>query len=708
MNKKLLFVNQSQFGYHIDFFKYCKYLKDDFEITYLCWDYFKPKIEEKNINVLYVPRTGTIVRRNFNFLKAVFREIKNQKNQSIFVNYFRACFFIPLFYKNTYHVHLHIVSGSVSRNTFSRFIYNSILCIESHFFNSVSVISEGLKKLLKISKRSYILPLGADPVHIIKKRSNCLQMIYIGTLSNRHIEDTITGLGLFVSKFRNINIRYIIIGEGWGNETEILRNRIREYGLESIVELKGYIPHEYLNKYLGEADIGVSYIPVTPYYEYQPATKTFEYLMAGIPVIATGTFENKKVINGINGFVIDDNPGSFASGIENIYNRLSSYKPEMIRNSVAGYCWETIILQLKKDILNFKRLLLVNQRQYGYHVNFYKYSQYLKNDYDITYICWNYGEKIITEPGINVIYVPRKGRLVARNIRFLKAVAEVISRNYFLYIIISYFRGCSFIPFFRNASKKRLHLNIVSGSISNRPFFRNLYNIILRIEASFYRNVSVLSDGLKKLLKIRKDAHVIPLGADPLNFTKKADRVLNLIYIGTLTNRRIRDTIIGLSIFIGKNPDVKVHYDILGSGWNNEEEEIEKIIKDHKLENNVTLRGYVPHNNLKDYLSKADVGISYIPVTPYYEYQPATKTFEYLMSGIPVIATGTYENKKVISNVNGVLITDNPESFSEGLQYLFMHTSDYDSEIIKNSVSSYKWENIVDKLRKSLQEMEMV
>lgn len=702
MNKRLLFVNQSQFGYHIDFFKYCKYLKDDFEITYICWDYFKPRIEEEGIKVIYVPRVGTIIRRNFRFLIATFSTLKDTDFHSIFVNYFRACFVIPLFYNRRSWVHLHIVSGSVSRNSFSRLMYNSILSLESHFFYSVSVISEGLKKLLKVTSFAYILPLGADPLIIDKEHDNELNLLYIGTLSNRHIDDTITGLGMFVSKHSDANIRYIVIGDGWGNELEELREKVREFGLENNVELKGYIPHNDLGPYLEKADVGISYIPMTPYYEYQPATKTFEYLMAGMPVIATGTYENRKVINDINGFVINDDPESFASGLEHIYERQNSYDANKIRESVADYEWEAIISRLKKDILNFRKLLLVNQRQFGYHINFYKYCKYLKDEYDITYICWDYGDKRISEDGVDVIYVPRTGRLVKRNLRFLRAIAQVSRKNYFLCIMVNYFRGCSVIPFFRNVRKNRLHLNIVSGSVSRRPVFRGMYNSVLRFESRFFTSISVLSEGLKKLLRLRSDAVILPLGADPTFINRTVDNEVNLIYIGTLTNRRIRDTITGLGLFIQKNKDVDVHYDILGDGWGNEREELTSLILESGLENNVTMRGYVPHEELKHYLGKADVGISYIPVTPYYEYQPATKTFEYLMSGIPVIATSTYENRKVIKEGNGVIIKDNPESFAEGLQRLYNNLSQYDPVAIRESVAEYKWENIVARLRECI------
>jgi hypothetical protein len=46
MKKKLLIINKIQFGYHTDTFKYCQYLKDEFDITYICFDAKEIKIND--------------------------------------------------------------------------------------------------------------------------------------------------------------------------------------------------------------------------------------------------------------------------------------------------------------------------------------------------------------------------------------------------------------------------------------------------------------------------------------------------------------------------------------------------------------------------------------------------------------------------------------------------------------------------------------
>lgn len=356
MNRRLLFINREQFGYQIDYFQYCKYLKNHFDITFLCWDHSINKINENGVNVIYISRNGNILCRYFSFIKSILNLIKSHHFHYIFIKYFIGCSIIPLLYNKKFLVHLDIRSGSDSFYSIRRNIYNYLLCIESYSFKTVSIISPGLKKFLKVSSNAYILPLGADPQIVNRQIDHKISLIYIGTFYNRCIDDTVAGLGLFISNHPDADVHYTIIGNGWCGEIEQIMNAIKKYDLFKLVELTGYIPHNDLKKYIEKANVGISYIPVTPYYEYQPPTKTFEYLMAGMPVIATSTFENKKIINDQNGILIADNPESFANSLELLYNKIDSFKENLIRESVAENNWVTIIAKLEEFIINLKEI----------------------------------------------------------------------------------------------------------------------------------------------------------------------------------------------------------------------------------------------------------------------------------------------------------------------------------------------------------------
>jgi glycosyltransferase involved in cell wall biosynthesis len=82
-------------------------------------------------------------------------------------------------------------------------------------------------------------------------------------------------------------------------------------------------------------------------------------------------------------------------------------------------------------------------------------------------------------------------------------------------------------------------------------------------------------------------------------------------------------------------------------------------------------------------------------LTPYYDVQPPAKTFEYLLSGMPVIATQTSENKKLINPGNGILIGESAEEFYLGLKKIYESRDSFDSKLIRDSNINHTWEKIV-------------
>ena len=349
--KKLLIVNQTQFGYHSGNLQYCKYLKGEFDISFVCWDYRKNKMVESEITIHYVSRKGNILKRNIRFILFVLQLLKRQKYSFTYIQYFRGSSFIPFYYWGNQKLHLDIRTGSVSVNKLSRILFNSVLRFESFFFKSISIISTGLRTQLGINKNAYVLPLGANPIYVNRKSSHKIHLLYIGTFENRRIEDTILGVNHYLKEHPLADIHYTIIGDGWHNEKSSYQSIINRLNLQKHIELKGYIPYNELFHFYEIANVGVSYIPITSYFEFQPPTKTYEYLMAGMPVIATQTYENKQVVSQKNGVLIKDTPESFAEAITILYNNINSFNEKIVRKSVENYQWSEIVQKMKTSLL---------------------------------------------------------------------------------------------------------------------------------------------------------------------------------------------------------------------------------------------------------------------------------------------------------------------------------------------------------------------
>ncbi|MEJ2414723.1 MAG: glycosyltransferase, partial [Sulfurimonas sp.] len=172
---------------------------------------------------------------------------------------------------------------------------------------------------------------------------------------------------------------------------------------------------------------------------------------------------------------------------------------------------------------------------------------------------------------------------------------------------------------------------------------------------------------------------------------------LNLIYVGTLNNRNIDRLVLGVIEYCKRNnakyPDIKLT--IIGDGYGSELQELHELVENNKLEDTISILGRIPHDRLKPYFDSHNIGVSYIPITKYYDNQPPTKTFEYLTSGMLVLATGTSENINVIDNSNGVIIGDSPEDVCRGIEVLSQNLKHYSSEAIIENSKKYSWSKII-------------
>jgi glycosyltransferase involved in cell wall biosynthesis len=342
-HNKLVIINPQQFGYNPATYYYCKYLKEDYSIIYICWYHGLSKIEMDGVQVLYINRKGNVLIRTLRFLRRALGQIKD--NQPIvFIHYFKGVSLALRLLRPANCFVLDIRTGAVFKNKIVRRLYDTRLKFETCFFRHVTVISQSLAEKLKIVHRSHILPLGADIISSTKKIFESLNLLYVGTLFNRNIEVTIHGLKLFYDTFKDqISISYIIIGDGPNNEAQDLRKLVSGYGLSDVVNVTGLIPHTDLAPYFNTCNIGVSYVPLTDYYDCQPVTKTFEYLLSGMPVIATNTSENRAVLHSKNGVLIGETAEDFYAGLKTISENRMSFNSDNIRLSNTGYKWENII-----------------------------------------------------------------------------------------------------------------------------------------------------------------------------------------------------------------------------------------------------------------------------------------------------------------------------------------------------------------------------
>ncbi len=345
--KKLVIITSAQFGYHVDTYYYCKYLKEKFNITYIGWDHGHKPVFLDGLKVINVDRSGGVLLRVLSMLKVMWVESRDKKT-IIFIKYFQFLSILFRLVRMSNPMVLDIRSASIEKNKARRIVTDVILKFELMFFKNITIVSESLAKKLLLENIATILPLGAEAISKNSKVFDTFEMLYVGTLHNRNIDVFIDGLALYYySSGKNTkNVRFTIVGDGFAGDMEVLQNKIDKHNLHSIVNLVGRVPHNQLATYFSNHNVGVSYVPITEYYDMQPPTKTFEYLMSGMPVIATKTTENSLVVNECNGILIGESASDVSKGVAEMEMLLETYSSDEIRKRSSIYNWKGIISDL--------------------------------------------------------------------------------------------------------------------------------------------------------------------------------------------------------------------------------------------------------------------------------------------------------------------------------------------------------------------------
>lgn len=340
-----------------------------------------------------------------------------------------------------------------------------------------------------------------------------------------------------------------------------------------------------------------------------------------------------------------------------------------------------------------KKILFINPGHFGSLTDTYSYYLNLKSVYEITYLGFDEGKEIPKFEGIRLIHLSGYGNSINQKILFLKKIVQLIRNEDFNFILMNYFKGSSVINLLTSGN---IVIDIRSSYISSNYFIRKINNLILTIEVKLFKNITVISESLAKFLYLPKRSHVLPLGAPYFPLIKKDLKKMKMLYVGTFHERNIANTIYGFADFISKNGNKEIaEYTIIGQGSNHEIKNIQNAINSTGIKNKIFFKGTIRYPELNTYLLENNVGLSYIPIRKHFENQPPTKTFEYLLSGMVVLATGTKENKKVITNNNGLVIGDEIIDVSNGLQQIYNNRFMYNSEEIQMKAQKYSWENII-------------
>jgi len=336
-----------------------------------------------------------------------------------------------------------------------------------------------------------------------------------------------------------------------------------------------------------------------------------------------------------------------------------------------------------------KKILFISKQPLGMNLDYFIFLKKIvsQKKYTATFLA-PYSKESLKIEGLNYIPIKSiKNKYFAQLFITIQAL-KLIYRSKYDFIFIEYFIFTFFLPLF-TFFKKKINLDVRTGSVSSKG--NKIKNIILKFNTFFFKKITIIDKDLAKMLNL-KNTHYLPLGGYKFNINSKKEHsdCINLLYIGTLTNRQTIDTVKAVIKLINEGYNLK--YNIIGEG--DDYSAIEAIIDENKMKTKIELHGYQHIITLKNIFQLTDIGISYVPLKAYFQNQPPTKTYDYLVNGIPVIATSTNKNKEIINNNNGILVSDNTESFKLGLKKMLKNLNDYKFKEIQKNNKKYSWDTI--------------
>ena len=343
MKKKLLIVAPYQFGELTDCYYWAKYsTQAGWEITYLGYRYHQRRIKERNcpgVRVIGVMHSNNRNVHGIKFLGAIIKEILFHNYKNVIVCRFPKCEILPKLFPNR-NIILDVRTLSVSPNAVAREKADNDLRHIMSYFKTVSVISKGVDE--KLGGGCSIIPLGAEPLSKVTKVFNSIRLFYIGTFNNRNLSQFVEGLALYQRQSGDNSITFDVVGGGSLEEEKLINNTITNSGVKG-VKLHGYLTHDEARPFFDNCNVGVCYVPIKDYYQFQPPTKLYEYLLSGMAVISTKTISNIAVMNENNGVLVEDEAVSVCNGLKYLSSRMATYSSEDIVNDSKLYHWRHIV-----------------------------------------------------------------------------------------------------------------------------------------------------------------------------------------------------------------------------------------------------------------------------------------------------------------------------------------------------------------------------
>lgn len=203
-------------------------------------------------------------------------------------------------------------------------IFPKVKYIYTDNFAKRSLFVEEFKQPVEVVMNVPILQQTAlDAQYKLEGVENKFILIYQGTGIN-----VARGTEELTLAMQYLDERFLLLFVGSGDVIDVLKALVKEHALENRVRFIPKVLHHILKQYTMQAHLGITVDkPISENYIYSFPNKVFDYVHAGVPVLASRLQEVERIMNlyGIGTFVESYEPEHIAQRIQWVYDHPQQY-----------------------------------------------------------------------------------------------------------------------------------------------------------------------------------------------------------------------------------------------------------------------------------------------------------------------------------------------------------------------------------------------
>lgn len=245
----------------------------------------------------------------------------------------------------------------------------------------------------------------------------------------------------------------------------------------------------------------------------------------------------------------------------------------------------------------------------------------------------------------------------------------------------------------------KVYVQLFTPSVDKSKFKRKVLDYMMSLNLKAFKYIGAGKYGNPNCIKYRiprRKVLEVEVGMPDYGYKERDFKDLKLVYIGSINYRNVWQAVEGFDLFVRKHPECNCTFDIIGAGNPEETGKLMNTINNAKYCNRIKYHGRLSVSEVKSVFDKCNIGVAYVPICDHMR-NSSTKTIEYALCGMPIIATANSVRSKLVTEDIGVLCNDDPDSFADALSRLKDNIAlgRYSSQAIREKYDSYSIEKVM-------------